>query len=70
MGCVTGCKNCANTAPDTFAIEEEFGRARVVSQLGDPTLAQSAIETWFCASPYATILLVLELLLLEGRNHV
>ncbi|CAK9274698.1 unnamed protein product [Sphagnum jensenii] len=40
-----GCKNCANTAPDTFAIEEEFGRARVVSQLGDPTLAQSAIET-------------------------
>jgi ferredoxin len=40
-----GCKNCANTAPDTFAIEEEFGRARVVSQLGDPTLAQSAVET-------------------------
>lgn len=64
-----GCKNCANTAPDTFAIEEEFGRARVVSQLGDPTLAQSAVETWFCASPYATIIYVLELLLLEGRNH-
>jgi hypothetical protein len=33
MGCVAGCKNCANTAPDTFAIEEEFGRAPVGDQL-------------------------------------
>ncbi|CAK9198587.1 unnamed protein product [Sphagnum troendelagicum] len=40
-----GCKNCANTAPDTFTIEEDFGRARVVSQSGNPAQAQLAIET-------------------------
>jgi hypothetical protein len=51
LGCLAGCKNCANTAPDTFAIEEDFGRARVVSQSGNPAQAQSAIETWFWASP-------------------
>jgi hypothetical protein len=50
LGCLAGCKNCANTAPDTFAIEEDFGRARVVSQSGNPAQAQSAIETWFWAS--------------------
>eukprot|EP00249_Psilotum_nudum_P009236 c21806_g1_i1 orf=196-1476(+) len=40
-----GCKNCANTAPLTFDIEGDFGRARVVSQSGDPSLVQQAIET-------------------------
>lgn len=40
-----GCKNCANVAPDVFAIEEEFGRARVYSQCGSPGLVQQAIDT-------------------------
>ncbi|KAG0585150.1 hypothetical protein KC19_3G262100 [Ceratodon purpureus] len=40
-----GCKNCANTAPDTFEIEDEFGRARVFCQLGDVRSAQEAIDT-------------------------
>lgn len=41
-----GCKNCANVAPDTFEIEDEFGRARVHCQLGSVGRAQEAIETW------------------------
>ena len=41
-----GCKNCANVAPDTFQIEDEFGRARVHCQLGNVRLAQEAIDTW------------------------
>lgn len=40
-----GCKNCANTAPDTFEIEDEYGRARVFCQLGDVRAAQEAIDT-------------------------
>lgn len=40
-----GCKNCANVAPDVFGIEEDFGRARVYSQCGDPQLVQQAIES-------------------------
>ncbi|KAG0553693.1 hypothetical protein KC19_12G031600 [Ceratodon purpureus] len=40
-----GCKNCANVAPDTFEIEDEFGRARVHCQLGNVRLAQEAIDT-------------------------
>ncbi|KAJ7565974.1 hypothetical protein O6H91_02G083500 [Diphasiastrum complanatum] len=40
-----GCKNCANTAPVAFEIEEEYGRARVVSQMGNPSLVQQAIQT-------------------------
>ncbi|XP_008792330.1 chaperone protein dnaJ C76, chloroplastic [Phoenix dactylifera] len=40
-----GCKNCANVAPDTFWIEEDFGRARVCSQSGDPELVQQAIDS-------------------------
>ncbi|KAJ6319673.1 hypothetical protein OIU76_005283 [Salix suchowensis] len=40
-----GCKNCANLAPDVFGIEEDFGRARVYSQCGDPQLVQQAIES-------------------------
>ncbi|XP_031255389.1 chaperone protein dnaJ C76, chloroplastic-like [Pistacia vera] len=40
-----GCKNCANVAPDVFGIEEDFGRARVYSQCGNPELVQQAIES-------------------------
>ncbi|XP_059452665.1 chaperone protein dnaJ C76, chloroplastic-like isoform X1 [Corylus avellana] len=40
-----GCKNCANVASDVFAIEEDFGRARVYSQCGKPELVQQAIDT-------------------------
>ncbi|GKV02673.1 hypothetical protein SLEP1_g15071 [Rubroshorea leprosula] len=40
-----GCKNCANVAQDVFKIEEEFGRARVYSQCGNPNLVQQAIDT-------------------------
>ncbi|ONK68283.1 uncharacterized protein A4U43_C05F9640 [Asparagus officinalis] len=40
-----GCKNCANVAPDVFNIEEDFGRARVCSQSGNPALVQEAIDT-------------------------
>eukprot|EP00250_Pteridium_aquilinum_P005577 c15649_g1_i1 orf=395-1531(-) len=40
-----GCKNCANTAPKTFEIEEDFGRARVASQCGRTPAAQQAIDT-------------------------
>jgi ferredoxin len=40
-----GCKNCANTAPKTFDIEENHGRARVMSQYGNPALVEMAIQT-------------------------
>lgn len=40
-----GCKNCANVAKDVFRIEEDFGRARVCSQSGDPQLIQQAIDS-------------------------
>ncbi|TKY66751.1 CAJ1 protein [Spatholobus suberectus] len=40
-----GCKNCANVACDVFGIEEEFGRARVYSQCGNPELVQQAIDS-------------------------
>lgn len=40
-----GCKNCANVAPDVFSIEEDFGRARVCNQSGNPALVQEAINT-------------------------
>ncbi|XP_024364480.1 uncharacterized protein [Physcomitrium patens] len=40
-----GCKNCGNVAPGTFEIEEEYGRARVRCQSGNPRLTQEAIET-------------------------
>ncbi|KAI4333832.1 hypothetical protein L6164_018593 [Bauhinia variegata] len=40
-----GCKNCANLAPDAFRIEEEFGRARVHNQCGDPKLVNQAVES-------------------------
>ncbi|PKA64335.1 Chaperone protein dnaJ 10 [Apostasia shenzhenica] len=40
-----GCKNCANVAHDVFRIEEDFGRARVFSQSGNPALIQVAIDS-------------------------
>ncbi|CAJ1956730.1 unnamed protein product [Sphenostylis stenocarpa] len=40
-----GCKNCANVAPDVFAIEEDFGRARAFNQCGNPDLVQQAIDS-------------------------
>ncbi|XP_022740271.1 chaperone protein dnaJ C76, chloroplastic-like [Durio zibethinus] len=40
-----GCKNCANVASDVFSIEEDFGRARVHSQCGNPELVQQAIDS-------------------------
>ncbi|KAF7833865.1 chaperone protein dnaJ C76, chloroplastic-like [Senna tora] len=40
-----GCKNCANVAPDVFAIEEDFGRARAYSQCGNSELIQQAIDS-------------------------
>ncbi|XP_061364495.1 chaperone protein dnaJ C76, chloroplastic-like [Gastrolobium bilobum] len=40
-----GCKNCANVACDVFAIEEDFGRARVYNQCGNPELIQQAIDS-------------------------
>uniref|UniRef100_A0A1D1YAS5 Chaperone protein dnaJ 10 n=1 Tax=Anthurium amnicola TaxID=1678845 RepID=A0A1D1YAS5_9ARAE len=40
-----GCKNCANVASDVFQIEEDFGRARVFCQSGNPNLVQQAIDS-------------------------
>ncbi|MGB2925247.1 MAG: ferredoxin [Limnothrix sp.] len=41
-----GCKHCAHTAPNTFYIEEEHGRARAFRQDGDPEgLMQEAMDT-------------------------
>ena len=41
-----GCKNCAHVAHNTFHIEEDYGRARVTRQDGDPEdLIQEAIDT-------------------------
>lgn len=41
-----GCKHCAHTAPNTFYIEPEHGRARVFNQDGDPEdLIDEAIDT-------------------------
>ncbi|KAF3322018.1 Chaperone protein DnaJ [Carex littledalei] len=40
-----GCKNCANICGDVFQIEDDFGRARVHCQSGNPNLIQEAIES-------------------------
>lgn len=41
-----GCKHCAHTAPNTFYIEPEYGRARAIRQDGDPeVLISEAIDT-------------------------
>jgi ferredoxin len=41
-----GCKHCAHVAHNTFYIEPDYGRSRVVRQDGDPEeLVQEAIDT-------------------------
>ncbi len=41
-----GCKHCAHVARNTFYIEPEYGRSRVINQDGDPEyLIQEAIDT-------------------------
>lgn len=41
-----GCKHCAHVARNTFYIEPDYGRSRVVRQDGDPeALIQEAIDT-------------------------
>ena len=41
-----GCKHCAHTAPNTFYIEPDHGRARVFNQNGDAEdLIEEAIDT-------------------------
>ncbi|QEQ00640.1 ferredoxin [Thermosynechococcus sp. CL-1] len=41
-----GCKHCAHVARNTFYIEPNYGRSRVVRQDGDPLeLIQEAIDT-------------------------
>lgn len=41
-----GCKFCAHVASNTFFIEPNYGRSRVVNQTGDdPDLIQEAIDT-------------------------
>lgn len=41
-----GCKHCAHVARNTFYIEPDYGRSRVIRQDGDPEdLIQEAIET-------------------------
>ena len=41
-----GCKHCAHTAPNTFYIEPNYGRARVFNQNGDAEdLIEEAIDT-------------------------
>lgn len=41
-----GCKHCAHVASDTFYIEPDYGRSRVIRQDGDSeALIQEAIDT-------------------------
>jgi len=41
-----GCKHCAHVARNTFYIEPDYGRSRVIRQDGDPQdLVQEAIDT-------------------------
>ncbi len=41
-----GCKHCAHVARNTFYIEPDYGRSRVIRQDGDPEdLVQEAIDT-------------------------
>ena len=41
-----GCKHCAHVARNTFYIEPDYGRSRVVRQDGDPeAVVQEAIDT-------------------------
>lgn len=41
-----GCKHCAHVARNTFYIEQDYGRSRVIRQDGDPEeIVQEAIDT-------------------------
>ncbi|MBF2098767.1 MAG: ferredoxin [Gloeomargaritaceae cyanobacterium C42_A2020_066] len=41
-----GCKHCAHVARNTFYIEPDYGRSRVINQNGDEeSLVQEAIDT-------------------------
>lgn len=41
-----GCKHCAHVARNTFYIEQDYGRSRVIRQDGDPEdIIQEAIDT-------------------------
>lgn len=41
-----GCSHCATTAPGTFFLEQDFGRARVFDQIGEnETAIEEAIDT-------------------------
>jgi len=41
-----GCKHCAHVAPNTFFIEQDYGRSRVFNQDGDDEpVVQEAIDT-------------------------
>lgn len=41
-----GCKHCAHVARNTFYIEQDYGRSRVIRQDGDPEdVIQEAIDT-------------------------
>ncbi|MEO1211319.1 MAG: ferredoxin [Cyanobacteria bacterium J06638_20] len=41
-----GCKHCAHVARNTFYIEPDYGRSRVIRQDGDPEeMVQEAIDT-------------------------
>ena len=41
-----GCKHCAHVAPNTFFIEQSYGRSRVYRQDGDPEeIIDEAIDT-------------------------
>ena len=41
-----GCKHCAHVAPNTFFIEQDYGRSRVFNQDGDEEfVVQEAIDT-------------------------
>ena len=41
-----GCKHCAHTAPNTFYMEPDYGRARVFNQHGDSEeLVEEAMDT-------------------------
>lgn len=45
MTCI-GCKHCAHVAPNTFFIEQSYGRSRVFNQDGDQEeILQEAIDT-------------------------
>lgn len=44
LGCI-GCQYCVNICPGVFGNEEDFGRARVYNQRGDPESVQQAIES-------------------------